>query len=99
MYELCVELGVVPRIFFFLTFLKIKVYCECRKKVKSDFYLQLLWLCKLQCYCYILHTNEILNVNGKSQNAHFSFLTNVFLHMFYMVNILHKMCLPNDLAF
>lgn len=29
----------------------------------------------------------------------FSFLTNVLLHMFYMVNILHKICLPNDLAF
>lgn len=69
--------------FFFLTFLKIKVYCEYRKKVKSDFYLQLLWLCKLQCYCYILHTNEILNVNGKSQNAHFSFLTCFLAHVLY----------------
>lgn len=61
---------------FFLTFLKIKVYCECRKKVKFDFYLQLLWLCKLQCYCYFLHMNEILNVNGKSQNAQFFLLFN-----------------------
>lgn len=40
---------------------------------------------------------EILHVSGDSQNDKFSPLKIFFVHV-YMVNILHKICLPNELT-